>query len=136
MPADLPIRTLDWAAYRIPTDAPEADGTFAWAATTMVVVHARAGGETGLGWTYGAAVAGHLIDEVGVPPLASRVSRGFWGDFLDVFRHPALMRRSGPAEDAQGEGECRYSHERPRWQPERNGRVRCSALVELNPLRG
>jgi len=64
VPADLPIRTLDWAAYRIPTDAPEADGTFAWAATTMVVVHARAGGETGLGWTYGAAVAGHLIDEV------------------------------------------------------------------------
>jgi L-alanine-DL-glutamate epimerase-like enolase superfamily enzyme len=63
VPADVPVRSLDWAAYRVPTDAAEADGTFAWDATTMVVVHARAGGETGLGWTYGAAAAGHLIDE-------------------------------------------------------------------------
>jgi L-alanine-DL-glutamate epimerase-like enolase superfamily enzyme len=60
VPAEVPVESVDWAAYRIPTDAPEADGTFAWNATTMVVVHARAGGATGLGWTYGAAAAGHL----------------------------------------------------------------------------
>lgn len=32
------IRRIDAAAYRIPTDAPEADGTFEWDATILVVV--------------------------------------------------------------------------------------------------
>lgn len=49
---DTTIRTLRVAAYRIPTDAPEADGTFQWNATTLVVVQIEAGGETGLGYTY------------------------------------------------------------------------------------
>ena len=38
-------------AYTIPTDAPEADGTFAWHETTLVVVTVEAGGQTGLGYT-------------------------------------------------------------------------------------
>jgi hypothetical protein len=41
--------------FCIPTDAPEADGTIAWDATTMVVVTVAAGGHTGLGYTYAAA---------------------------------------------------------------------------------
>jgi hypothetical protein len=40
------------SAYRIPTDAPEADGTFAWHSTTLVGVEVDAGGATGLGYTY------------------------------------------------------------------------------------
>jgi L-alanine-DL-glutamate epimerase-like enolase superfamily enzyme len=64
MPAEVPVESVTWAAYRIPTDAPEADGTLAWHATTMVVVHARAAGHTGLGWTYGAAAAGNLISDM------------------------------------------------------------------------
>ena len=49
-------------AYTIPTDRPEADGTFAWNSTTLVVVHVEGGGKTGLGYTYtnGSIVA--LID--------------------------------------------------------------------------
>jgi L-alanine-DL-glutamate epimerase-like enolase superfamily enzyme len=39
-------------AYKIPTDGPEADGTFAWHATTIVVVEIEGGGRTGLGYTY------------------------------------------------------------------------------------
>ena len=38
------ITRLDAAAYRILTDAPKADGTYEWNATTMVLVHAHAGG--------------------------------------------------------------------------------------------
>ena len=34
---------IDVSAYRIPTDAPEADGTFAWQSTTLVVVEASGG---------------------------------------------------------------------------------------------
>ena len=50
--AGVPITALSAAAYRIPTDAPEADGTFAWDATTLVVVNVEAGGLSGLGHTY------------------------------------------------------------------------------------
>lgn len=46
-------------ALSIPTDRPEADGTLAWTATTLVLAEIEAGGEAGLGYTYGpAAVAG------------------------------------------------------------------------------
>lgn len=50
-------------AFRIPTDAPEADGTFAWDATTMVVVEISAGGHTGLGYTYGSRALPELVRE-------------------------------------------------------------------------
>ena len=48
-------------AYRIPTDQPEADGTFAWTSTTLIVVEAAAGGQRGLGYGYGDASAAKLI---------------------------------------------------------------------------
>lgn len=55
------------AAYTVPTDAPEADGTFAWDSTTMVVVALEAEGQRGLGYSYchkaAAPVARELIAE-------------------------------------------------------------------------
>jgi len=59
---DTTIRTLRVAAYRIPTDEPEADGTFQWNATTLVLVQIEAGGETGLGYTYADASLVQLIE--------------------------------------------------------------------------
>lgn len=47
------IKEISVAAYTIPTDAPEADGTFAWDSTTLIVAEIKAGGLTGLGYTYG-----------------------------------------------------------------------------------
>ena len=49
---EAPITTLRARAYTIATDRPEADGTFAWNSTTLVVVHVEGGGKTGLGYTY------------------------------------------------------------------------------------
>jgi L-alanine-DL-glutamate epimerase-like enolase superfamily enzyme len=63
------VERLDVSAYEIPTDAPESDGTFEWDSTTIVVVEAHAGGETGLGYTYAPAAAGKLVEE----KLASEV---------------------------------------------------------------
>jgi len=40
------------SAYKIPTDAPESDGTYAWDSTTLVLVEVSAGDKTGLGYTY------------------------------------------------------------------------------------
>ncbi len=55
------VERLSVAAYTIPTDAPEADGTLAWQATTMVLVQAEAGGKVGLGWTYGPLACADLV---------------------------------------------------------------------------
>jgi L-alanine-DL-glutamate epimerase-like enolase superfamily enzyme len=63
------VERLDVSAYEIPTDQPESDGTFEWDSTTIVVVEAHAGGETGLGYTYAPEAAGKLVEE----KLASEV---------------------------------------------------------------
>jgi L-alanine-DL-glutamate epimerase-like enolase superfamily enzyme len=52
------------SVYTVPTDAPEADGTLTWDATTMVLATARADGTVGIGWSYAAAAAGQVISDV------------------------------------------------------------------------
>ena len=56
------IESLAVSAYTVPTDAPEADGTLRWDSTTIVLVEAAAGGERGLGYTYGDLSTGKLIE--------------------------------------------------------------------------
>jgi L-alanine-DL-glutamate epimerase-like enolase superfamily enzyme len=56
------IERLEVSIYCIPTDRPEADGTFHWDSTTLVLVEAVAdSGLRGLGFSYTAAAAGNLI---------------------------------------------------------------------------
>jgi len=57
-----PVEELEVGAYTVPTDAPEADGTLSWDATTIVVVHAYAGGEWGVGYTYADVSTAKLIE--------------------------------------------------------------------------
>ena len=68
--------------YTVPTDAPEADGTFAWDSTTMVLVTLEAGGKTGLGFTYADAATGKVVES-----LLKKVIDG-----KDVFEHNALLQ--------------------------------------------
>jgi L-alanine-DL-glutamate epimerase-like enolase superfamily enzyme len=65
------------AAYTVPTEQPEADGTLTWSATTVVTVHVGAGNDTGLGFTYGPTACARLVDE-----LLAEVIRG--ADPMDV----------------------------------------------------
>jgi L-alanine-DL-glutamate epimerase-like enolase superfamily enzyme len=58
-----PVESLVVSAFTVPTDAAESDGTAEWDSTTIVVVEARAGDETGLGYTYAPAAAGKLVEE-------------------------------------------------------------------------
>jgi len=60
---EVPIARLEVSAYTIPTDAPEADGTFAWDRTTIVVVEPEAGGVRGLGYTYADAATARLVQD-------------------------------------------------------------------------
>jgi L-alanine-DL-glutamate epimerase-like enolase superfamily enzyme len=46
------IQRAEAAAFTIPTETPESDGTAEWSATTLVVVRLEAQGVTGLGYTY------------------------------------------------------------------------------------
>lgn len=72
-----PVESIEATVYTVPTDAPEADGTLAWDSTTMIMVQVRAGGATGIGWTYGPAACAHIVAD----HLAGVV---LGGDALDV----------------------------------------------------
>lgn len=55
------VERVDVEPFTIPTDAPEADGTIDWNSTTIVIVHASAGGETGIGYSYTHRSAAMLV---------------------------------------------------------------------------
>jgi L-alanine-DL-glutamate epimerase-like enolase superfamily enzyme len=57
------IESVDVSVYTVPTDAPEADGTYAWDSTTMVLVEVTGGGKTGIGYTYADSATGRLIKD-------------------------------------------------------------------------
>ncbi len=61
--AEAPIEAVRASAYTIPTDKPEADGTYAWDSTTIVVVEVLAGGQAGLGYSYTHRIVAPLIAE-------------------------------------------------------------------------
>lgn len=61
--AGVAIERLDVAAYKVPTDGPESDGTYEWQSTTMVAVHVKGGGRTGLGYTYSDTATANLIHQ-------------------------------------------------------------------------
>ncbi|MGH2921616.1 MAG: enolase C-terminal domain-like protein [Gaiellaceae bacterium] len=82
---EAPVERLEVAAYTIPTDAPESDGTLEWESTTIVVVHAEAGGKRGLGYTYAHAAAAAVIDD----PLRELV------EGHDAFAIPAIWEALG-----------------------------------------
>ncbi len=72
-----PIERVDVSVYKIPTDAPEADGTYAWDSTTLVLVEASAGGKRSIGYTYADTATGTLVKD-----MLAAVVRG--RDAMDV----------------------------------------------------
>lgn len=76
------ITRAEVQVYTVPTDAPEADGTFAWTSTTMVLVTLDVGAKRGLGYTYAAAATGALLKS-----LLEKVVIG-----KDVFAHGAILQ--------------------------------------------
>jgi L-alanine-DL-glutamate epimerase-like enolase superfamily enzyme len=68
--------------YTVPTDAPEADGTYAWESTTMVLVILTAGGKCGLGYTYANAATAKVVQT-----LLDQAVQG-----RDPFAHGAILQ--------------------------------------------
>jgi L-alanine-DL-glutamate epimerase-like enolase superfamily enzyme len=61
--SELRVEGLSVFAATFPTEEPESDGTLEWDSTTMVLVQASAGGESGIGWSYTDAAAARLVAE-------------------------------------------------------------------------
>ena len=80
---EAPIEQIEVAAYAIPTDAHESDGTYEWDKTTLVIVEARAADETGLGYSYADVATAKLAQTM----LAEAV-RG-----IDAFNIPAAWNK-------------------------------------------
>ena len=78
---DTTVAELTAAAYTIPTDAPEADGTLDWDSTTLVIVTARSGDAVGIGYTYTHAAAVPVIEDV----LTGAVVGGCADDVVGAF---------------------------------------------------
>jgi L-alanine-DL-glutamate epimerase-like enolase superfamily enzyme len=95
-----PVTDVRARAYTIPTDKPEADGTFAWDSTTLVVVNVDGGGKTGLGYTYthGSIVA--LIESTLKEVVAGTDARYPPGAFAAMQRAVRNMGRQGLAATA------------------------------------
>jgi L-alanine-DL-glutamate epimerase-like enolase superfamily enzyme len=70
--ADPPVTDVEASAYTVPTDAPEADGTMSWDATTLVLVRVRAGDTLGTGWTYGPAGCVAVVEDLLAPVVRGR----------------------------------------------------------------
>ena len=62
-----PIRSVEARAYRIPLPTAESDGTLEWDQTTLVVVHATAGGVRGCGYGYSDQAVIPIIAQILVP---------------------------------------------------------------------
>jgi L-alanine-DL-glutamate epimerase-like enolase superfamily enzyme len=94
------VREVTASAYVIPADAPEADGTLTWDATTMVLVTARAGAAEGIGWTYAAAAARHVITDVLAPVVTGRSALDVPGACEAMIRAVRNIGRPGIAATA------------------------------------
>ncbi|HTW13230.1 MAG TPA: enolase C-terminal domain-like protein [Solirubrobacteraceae bacterium] len=58
------VERLSVRTVTVPTDAHEADGTAEWDSTTVLIVEAHCGEHTGLGFSYTAAAAAAVVEEL------------------------------------------------------------------------
>ncbi len=94
------IDSVHAAAYTVPTDAPEADGTLAWDSTTVVVVHVAAGGEVGTGWTYGPPACAAVVRDVLADVVTGRPAASVPATWEAMVRTVRNATRAGVADYA------------------------------------
>lgn len=100
------IERLEATGYRIPTERPEADGTFEWDATTLVVVAAHAAAQRGWGYSYTAAAAADLINSVLAPVVRSCAAMSTPRAFAAMARAVRNIGRPGLAACAISAVDC------------------------------
>ncbi len=98
--AEIPVTKLAVSCYKVPTDAPEGDGTFDWDSTTLVLVEAAAGGRTGIGYSYTDASAAGLIAGTLAQQIEGRHALDVPGAHLAMLRAVRNLGRPGLAATA------------------------------------
>jgi len=100
------IQSLACAAYTVPTDRPESDGTLEWESTTIVAVHVNGGGHVGVGYSYTDAAAVPLIEHMLTRVVVGKEIAGtgrIWAAMVATVRNiagpgaPSSTSRSRPA---------------------------------------
>lgn len=100
------ITDVRGSAYAVPTDKPEADGTFEWNSTTIVIAEISAGNATGIGYTYSSSAAALVIHEHLAPAIAACDAMdisGTWDHMVHAVRNigrPGIASAAISAVDA------------------------------------
>ncbi len=98
--AATPIGSVTAAAYTVPTDAPESDGTIEWSSTTILVVHASAGASVGIGYSYTHRAAADLVRDTLVDVVAGRDALDVEAAYVAMTRRVRNIGRPGLASTA------------------------------------
>ena len=88
---------IDVSAYTIPTATPESDGTFEWDSTTLVAVHASAGGKRGFGYSYADVATASFIKAHFVELLAEHDPMSIESAWAAMIRAVRNLGRRGVA---------------------------------------
>jgi L-alanine-DL-glutamate epimerase-like enolase superfamily enzyme len=102
----VPVQRVEASAYTVPTDAPEADGTFAWEDTTLVLVQVTGGGQVGNGWTYGSPAIATLVRTTLAPLLEGRIFEGVSEAWTEQVRALRNIGRPGIGSMALSAVDC------------------------------
>src|SRR5205085_3699418 len=91
------VESLEVAAYSIPTATPESDGTFEWSSTTLVAVHASAGGKRGFGYSYADVATAAFIKAHFVELIVGRDAMSIESAWAAMIRAVRNLGRRGVA---------------------------------------
>lgn len=83
--------------FKIPTDAPESDGTLEWDSTTLVLVELDAGGQHGIGYSYADRATGILIRDMLADVLEGRDAMDIAGTWWTMATAVRNLGRRGIA---------------------------------------
>jgi L-alanine-DL-glutamate epimerase-like enolase superfamily enzyme len=92
---EIKIGRIRASAYRIPTDFPESDGTFAWNDTTLVVVEAPAADQIGIGYTYADRATAQLVNDLLAGVVEDSDAMSISGNWLAMTRAIRNLGRPG-----------------------------------------
>src|SRR5947208_6764050 len=91
----VPIESLRVSVFTIPTEMPEADGTYEWDSTTIVLVEATGGGQEGLGYTYADTATATLVQDRLKQVVVGRDAMSVQSAWLAMLRSIRNLGRPG-----------------------------------------